>query len=276
MQLVPDPYLRWAGGKRWLVNRWSSIFPEISFNNYHEPFLGGGSVFMRLASHKKAFLSDLNPDLIETFQVLKSTPSKIIAVLETFENTEKHYYQIRATQFANSYERAARFIYLNQTSFNGIYRVNLNGKYNVPYGHRSKAFLDKKNLLSVSKALRNARLSNCDFADTLDNINVGDFVFLDPPYTISHNKNGFIKYNEKLFSLNDQIRLRQFIDELEKRQVLYILTNAFHPKIEELFKSPRNTATTASRSNLIGGKKAQRGATTEYIFSNICGIRDCT
>lgn len=260
-------FLRWAGGKSWL-NKYISTISTQSFNQYHEPFLGGGSIFFSLGYDKRAFLSDLNNDLIETYKALKQDVDQVISILENFENSPIFYYKIRDLKFTNSFESAARFIYLNQTSFNGIYRVNLKGVYNVPYGYRSKPFLDAPLLRNVSNALQNAELLTSDFEIVRSNIGSGDLVFLDPPYTVSHNLNGFIKYNEKLFSLEDQFRLSQLITYIKEVGAFYILTNAAHEKIKEIFYKG-DYIYEVSRQSLIGGSKAFRGLTTEYMFSNI-------
>lgn len=263
---IAKPFLRWAGGKSWLLKHLDGFLPKNGFNSYHEPFLGGASVFLAL-NPQKSFLSDLNKELIETYSTLRNSPQEIIECLKVHENSEKYYYNLRSSNLEDPIEKAARFIYLNQTSFNGIFRVNLEGKYNVPYGFRNKAFLEPEKLRTVSKRLEKTELLTGDFSIVLNNLQENDLVFLDPPYTVSHNQNGFIKYNQKLFSINDQIRLSKLIDEIKKRQAFYILTNAAHPKIEEIF-SKGDTMLRKTRANLIGGLSAQRGHTEEFIFTN--------
>ncbi|MCE4566108.1 Dam family site-specific DNA-(adenine-N6)-methyltransferase [Maribellus sp. CM-23] len=262
------PFLRWAGGKNWLVKHLDLILPKDGFNNYHEPFLGGASMFLSIYPKNEAFLSDLNRELIETYSTLKVNPEGIIDILRTFENTEKFYYQIRERRYEDPLEQAARFVFLNQTSFNGIYRVNLNGKYNVPYGYRTKDFLEAEKLRLVSKRLKNATLDYGDFTIVESRIQKGDLVFLDPPYTVSHNDNGFIKYNQKLFSLDDQKRLSDLIDFIKAKEAFYILTNAAHKTIEEIFDKG-DRVLKINRASLIGGANAERGQTTECIFTNI-------
>ncbi len=262
------PFLRWAGGKSWLIKHLENLLPPEGFNNYHEPFLGGASIFLSINPKGKAFLSDLNKELIETYSTLKTEPEQIINVLRTFKNTEKDYYKLRQSSFQNPIEQAARFIYLNQTSFNGIYRVNLKGEYNVPYGHRTKDFLEEEKLRIISNKLKNTTLAHCDFSDSKQRIEKGDLVFLDPPYTVSHNNNGFIKYNQKIFSLDDQERLSDLIDFIKSKEAHYILTNAAHEKIIEIFDKG-DFMHEKSRASLIGGINAKRGQTKEYIFTNI-------
>jgi DNA adenine methylase len=261
-------FLRWAGGKTWLARQAEQIFGRLSFERYHEPFLGGGAFFFSLGGHPRAYLSDKNEALIEAYQCLKNNHRAVISEMRHLKNTEDEYYRVRSEVPDCPYKRSARFIFLNQTSFNGIYRVNLKGVYNVPYGHRTKNFLDEEVLELASEALRNAQLSSRDFVDTLEFIGQGDLVFIDPPYTVSHNQNGFIKYNQSLFSLEDQYRLAQFIIEIKRRGARYILTNAAHQKVREIFDLG-DTCLELSRANLIGGKQAQRGAVKELLFTNL-------
>lgn len=264
----PKPFLRWAGGKIWLTRQLTPLLPKDGFNNYHEPFLGGGSVYLAVDPQGKSFLSDLNQELIDTYTSVRDILPKVIEALQRHENTSEYYYKLRSQRPTDAAERAARFIYLNQTSFNGIYRVNLNGHYNVPYGHRSKDFLDTENLELVSEKLQTCQLGCYDFGQVIHNVRAGDLVFLDPPYTVSHNKNGFIKYNQQLFSLDDQKRLRNIVDALNERGAYYILTNAAHATIAEIF-SNGDVHREMTRTNVIGGKQAARGKTSEYLFTNI-------
>lgn len=264
------PFLRWAGGKSWLLKHLDHFLPPNGFKNYHEPFLGSGAIFLHINPPKHAFLSDLNKELIETFCTLRDKPEKVILELKKYKNEEEFYYKTRDAKCDGLVESAARFIYLNQTSYNGIYRVNLKGEYNVPYGHRAKNFLEEDKIRAVSVRLKNATFFHGDFEQARENIKKGDLVFLDPPYVISHNENGFIKYNKKLFSLEDQHRLASFIDFVKRKNACFILTNADHPKIRDIF-GKEDRAIQLSRANLIGGLKARRGQTTELLFTNIKG-----
>ncbi len=265
---ITKPFLRWAGGKTWLVKHLGELLSQVNFKNYHEPFLGGGSIFFSLPTHKKAFLSDLNDDLIKVYKTIRDDPDGIIKVLKSFQNNEEFYYKIRGENPTDPVEHAARFIYLNQTSFNGIYRVNLKGVYNVPFGFRSKNFFEPEILNEASRKLKDTELFSCDFNETRKNVRKGDLVFLDPPYTVSHNNNGFIKYNQKLFSLKDQGRLSKYIDSIRKKGAYYVLTNAAHQKIGEIFEKG-DKRIELKRASLIGGTNATRGSVSEYIFTNI-------
>lgn len=267
----PKPFLRWAGGKNWLIKHLRESLSSTSFKNYHEPFLGGASLYLFIKPKGNSYLSDLNPELIETYKVVKENVERLIGEMKSYKNTERFYYSIREQKFRSRIKNAAKFIYLNQTSFNGIYRVNLDGIYNVPYGFRSKKFLDADNLRLASKALESARLTTGDFSESLKKVKKGDLVFLDPPYTVSHNNNGFIKYNQKLFSIEDQYRLAKSIEMIKNKGAYYILTNAAHKKIEEIFGS-LDKKIELSRASLIGGLKAERGQVSEYLFTNISNV----
>ena len=189
--------------------------------------------------------------------------------MKTHVNTSEHYYSVRASSPEDPALRAAKFIYLNHTSYNGIYRVNLNGKYNVPYGGRTNAQIPTRELLAaVSQRLQGSSIAVSDFQDVVQHVRAGDLVFLDPPYTVAHNNNGFIKYNQKLFSFEDQTRLSKVVDEVRECGAYYLLTNAAHESIATLFeKGDRKIELT--RGNSVGGTKAKRGSATEYIFTNV-------
>jgi len=264
-----QPFLRWAGGKRWLVHHLPHILQGFKIDGYHEPFLGGGAVFFGTASIGQVFLSDLNCELIETYTQVRDDPEGVADALATHQNTKEHYYEVRESEPRSASERAARFIYLNHTSYNGIYRVNLKGQYNVPYGNRTWGGLPSREILvAVSETLQGVNLDQCDFEKVASRAQAGDFVFLDPPYTVAHNNNGFVKYNQKLFCFEDQVRLSELIDRLREVGAYYLLTNAAHDSIAELFeKGDRKME--LSRGSSVGGKKARRGSATEYVFTNV-------
>ena len=261
------PFLRWAGGKRWLIKYLDNLIPEKGFNNYHEIFLGGGSVFFHLSPQGKTYLNDLNSELIDTYHCVRDNVEQVILELSQFKNTKEDYYKVRRERFTDESKSAARFIFLNQTSFNGIYRVNLKGEYNVPYGYRNIGPFNFDNLRQASQQLQNSVLTSNDFTACLKNIKKGDLVFLDPPYTITHNNNGFFKYNKKLFSIQDQYRLSYLIDDIVKKEAYYILTNAAHKDVEEIFDKG-HTVLKYKRASLISGKKASRGQYEELIITN--------
>jgi DNA adenine methylase len=266
---VPSP-LRWAGGKRWLLPRIKELVGERDIRAYHEPFLGGASIFLGLRRFSTAYLRDTNAELIAAFRAIRARPVRVAKLVAEFANDSETYYKVRASTPTDRYERAARFLYLNHTSFNGIYRVNLAGVYNVPFGNRrSPQIPTAEHLKRVAERLEDATLDVGDFAGCLDRVDKGDLVFLDPPYTVAHNNNGFIKYNQKLFRFEDQERLSALIDEIRRRGAYYILANAAHPSIAKLFTRTWNSRVETSRRNSIGGVNAKRGSGTEYLFTNL-------
>ena len=264
-----EPFLRWAGGKTWLVSHLDTIIGQTIIEHYHEPFLGGGAIFFNLEHRLRAYLSDENEELINTYCSVRDNPEAVIALVQTYENTEENYYMIRSQEPESSISRAARFIFLNQTSFNGLYRVNQVGQYNVPYGHRIHWQFNPDKLREASQRLRNTNIRACDFEGNKYKIKSHDLVFLDPPYTVSHNNNGFIKYNRNLFSLDDQYRLSRFIDYIKRKDAYYILTNAAHDTIAEIFEKEHDRKIDLERASLIGGRNARREHVSEFVFTNL-------
>lgn len=254
-----------------MIPTWHHLIQDLVFNRYYEPFLGGGSTFFSLPDKHDSFLSDMNSDLIQTYKQVKDSPIEVYEAFSRLTNSEEMYYRIRARKCQTDITRAARFIYLNQTSYNGLYRVNLRGEYNVPYGFRTVDYKrERLELASSTLKRQNAQLKCCDFEQALEDVGERDLVFLDPPYTVSQGSdNGFIKYNEKIFSLNDQVRLSKCINRIAEKGAYYILTNAAHPTLEKIFKTDGGRLFHISRSSTIGGRNATRGAVTEFIFTNI-------
>ena len=264
------PFLRWAGGKNWLLKYIEDYLPE-NFNNYHELFLGGASLFTFLSNrrllNKKIYFSDTNRDLVTTYINIRDNVESVILYLKNYKNKKESYYHLRNKVITNKIELAARFIYLNRTSYNGIYRVNLKGKYNVPYGFKKyKALFDFDNLLKFSKRLKGVEIFSKDFEESLENIKKNDLVFLDPPYTTAHQDNGFIKYNQKLFSLEDQKRLSIFMEKISKVGAHFISTNSYHKNIIKIFSKHKKKK--LKRFSVIGGKEAERKIISELIFFN--------
>lgn len=268
---IVKPFLRWAGGKTWFTKHIENYIPK-DFNDYYEPFVGGGSVFFYLKSKgfikNKAYLSDSNSDLINTYKILKNHSNDLFEILKTHIDTEDEYYRMRSTDFSDKIEKAAKFLYLNKTSFNGIYRVNRNGEYNVPYGRRNLNILyDFEHLKDISIALKNTYLSTQDFKERCKLIKKNDFVFIDPPYTVAHENNGFIQYNQSIFSWNNQLQLSKLTDELNEKEVHFLVTNAYHDCIKEIYKV--GTQEKLSRASTIGGIGAKRTKYKEIIITNI-------
>jgi len=188
------PLLRWPGGKRHLVSTLRCHLPE-RFDTYHEPFAGGAALFFAIRP-KSAILSDSNRDLIDCYSAVRDDPNAVIAAGQTLENSAEAYYRIRATHPTCRFERAARFLFLNRLAFNGIYRVNLRGEFNVPYGHKSHlSALDVSAIRDAAEALSETHLICRGFQHVSIFAVAGDLVYFDPPYTLAHANNGFIKYN---------------------------------------------------------------------------------
>lgn len=263
----PRPFIRWAGGKKWLTTRINNFLPS-KFINYHEPFLGGAAVFFHIRPKNHAFLSDLNAELINSFKQIKKDPLQVITHLDTLKNNEANYYKIRATISTDNLANAARFIFLNKTCYNGIYRVNASGKFNVPYGHNNSVPTYKRNnLFAISKAMKKVTLEHKDFENCLENIEKGDLVFLDPPYTVAHNNNGFLEYNQKIFTWNDQERLADFVNEIRKKRAFFILTNAVHDSIVNLYANLGNRYE-LDRISTITSSIEKRKKISEYLITN--------
>lgn len=265
------PFLRWAGGKNWLIKDLQAHLPDI-IENYYEPFLGGGSVFFHLKSNnlinKKCYLSDTNEDLINTYRILKNNIKELLFVLNSFQNSEEFYYSLRNKVFDNNIENAAKFLYLNRTSFNGIYRVNRQGIYNVPFGKRNlKVLIDEDNLFEISNNLKGCYFSVRDFKKVKTKIAKDDFVFFDPPYTVAHENNGFIHYNQSLFSWKNQEQLAKLIDIITQKDAKIIITNAAHKSIYDLYLNKGNLITLSRASN-IGGTGAKRTKYNEFLLKN--------
>ncbi len=260
------PPLKWAGGKRWLVNEHLNLFPK-NFNRYIEPFFGSGAVFFKLQP-PKATLSDLNSELIETYKSIKSDWRKVFQALKTHQrlHTKDYYYKVRAQKLKAPYSKAARFIYLNRTCWNGLYRVNLQGNFNVPIGTKTKVILDSDDFEGVAKLLKNSRLLAEDFKTIIEQAKKGDFLFVDPPYTGMHNQNNFIKYNEKLFSLDDQIHLNDSLVKAKKRGVKILLTNACHPFVKKLYKDHFEMIR-VSRKSVIAANPKNRTPIEEFVIT---------
>jgi len=253
------PFLRWAGGKRWLGSRLPRLTPD-SFGTYFEPFLGAANAFFRL-SPRNSVLSDINEELINAYTVLRDTPQPLIDSLQTLEAGSAQYDRIRALRPNDNLGRAVRFIYLNRTSWNGLYRVNSRGVFNVPYGWGDRPLsFDARRLQSASSTLRCARLTAVDFEESLSAAEAGDFAFVDPPYAFKRDRGGFLSYDKHVFSWTDQERLHEVLVGLNRRAVRFLLTEPDIPSIRRLFsdfrvRSVRRTSTIAANPSLRGPKR---------------------
>jgi len=259
------PFLKWAGGKRWLIRSCPSLF-DIPFERYFEPFLGSGAVFFYIQP-ANAILSDSNQALIETYQAIKDDWQKVAGGLKNHQknHSKDYYYLIRDQKMKSPYERAAKLIYLNRTCWNGLFRVNQNGWFNVPIGTKTDVALETDDFEAVANLLQTAELICSDFENIIDRSKGGDLLFIDPPYTVKHDDNGFIKYNEKLFNWDDQVRLRDAVLRAKERGVRVILTNANNSSIRNLYKKYFDIRS-FKRSSVLSGKSEFRGTVRELII----------
>jgi DNA adenine methylase len=234
---MPEPFLRWAGGKRWLVSYRPDLFASLKFERYFEPFLGSGAVYFHVEP-EKAFLSDINRELIDTYIAIRDAPEVVesLLLLHHERHSKNHYYAVRGKACMTLAETAARFIYLNRTCWNGLYRVNLKGEFNVPIGTKTRVMLPTDDFRRVSSLLKKAVLVSQDFEDSLGQCCENDFVFIDPPYTVCHNNNGFLKYNEHIFSWEDQIRLRDAVTAASARGAKILVLNAYQESVIGLYR----------------------------------------
>lgn len=261
------PFLKWAGGKRWLTSSQTAIF-DVSFERYIEPFLGSGAVFFRLRP-EKAILSDKNKELIATYQAVKDRPDLVVRYLRKYQaqHSAAYYYDVRSSRPRSRFMNAAKFIYLNRTCWNALYRVNLKGEFNVPVGTKNSVLLETDNFSLASDMLQGVDLIESDFEDVIDQSGVGDFLFIDPPYTVKHNLNGFVKYNEQIFSWSDQERLKAAVVRASARGARFLMTNANHESIRELYAG-QFCEEVLTRHSVIAASSNKRERTTELLISN--------
>ncbi len=258
------PPIKWAGGKTALLDETFADLP--TFGRYLEVFLGGGAPFFKLAP-KSAIISDTNAKLINMYVALRDDPHEVVRHLRMYENTSECFYATRARNFSvgSAAQRAAEFIAINKTCFNGLHRENQSGQFNTPFGDNPKAVIcDTNNLLAVSAALQGVDIRVADFEDALKDAQRGDLAYCDPPYAPLSATSNFTGYQAKGFTVRDQVRLRELAVALKKRGVRLILSNSHCPFILELYAGFDIQVVEARRSvNCKGGK---RGAVKEVII----------
>jgi len=267
--------LKWVGGKGQLVGEIIKLLPQ-KFNNYVEPFVGAGALFFALYSadilkDKSVILSDFNEELINAYKALQKNngANNIIKLLsnEMYANNSENFYSVRLNVPTNSYERAARMIYLNKTCFNGLYRVNSKGLFNSPFGkYNNPKICDSENLKAVSSALKNVSLMNGDFEVTSHLIKKEDFVYFDPPYQPVSKTSNFTNYTKNSFGEDDQKRLFNFYTSLSDKGCKVMMSNSDAKLIRELYKNFNLRVVGAKRS--INCKSSKRGNVDELIITN--------
>ncbi|HEY7081733.1 MAG TPA: DNA adenine methylase [Nitrososphaeraceae archaeon] len=275
------PFVKWAGGKSQLLSVIDKTIPEY-FGRYFEPFLGGGAVFLHMVNknriHTGAILSDLNEELINAYNVARSNVEMLIEILTTYEQSYKisparFYYYLRDsfTPTSNKAEWAARFITLNKTCYNGLYRVNKQGRFNVPMGrYKSPCICDLGNLRNISNVLRDRhiRIELGDYKRILlENAKEGDFVYLDPPYDPMSATARFTGYTYTGFNDKDQCELAELFKKLDERKCLILLSNSHTPLIKELYQNYKYIKK-ISTTRAINSNASKRSGHTELLISN--------
>lgn len=262
------PILKWAGGKRSLVPRILQELPE-RIGTYYEPFVGGAAVFLALAEQKRferAVITDKNAQLIELYEVVRDHLGKLLKQLEELQHrtSEDDYYEIRARKSSHKIERAARLLYLNKTGYNGLYRVNSKGGFNVPYGrYKRPRIYDPERLAAMSVALQDVTIRVADFEDVCAEARRGDAVYLDPPYLPLSKTSSFSAYHSEAFGLDEHERLAKTFTKLVKRGVDAILSNSATPDTRRLYKAFKCSDVAVRRP--INSVASRRGAVSELL-----------
>lgn len=263
------PFLKWPGGKRWFVCNHADLLPS-EYGTYVEPFLGAGAIYFHLKP-TRALLGDVNADLVDAYRAIKGDWQALESSLRYRqrrhrEDPDAYYYWLRARVPTDLVQKASRLIYLNRTCFNGIYRVNRQGQFNVPRGTKDKVVIETDDFEAMSKVLAGAELVAGDFEALIDRAGRGDFVFCDPPYTVRHNYNGFRKYNEVLFSWSDQERLADALLRAALRGVKVVCTNANHHSVRGLYDNALFECRVVSRYSRISADNTGRSHFEELII----------
>ena len=273
----PKPFVKWVGGKRQLLEQFRrlNLYPpelfDIKTGRYFEPFVGGGAVFFDLLP-ERGFLSDLNKELVTTYNVIKNDVDGLITSLKKHKTDKEYFLKIRAqdSNKLSDLNVASRFIFLNRTCFNGMYRVNSKGRFNVPYGKYTNPLIcDEENLKKVSKALQGIEIKHQDYKEVLKKAKKGDFVYFDPPYYPVSKTASFTSYTAESFLDKEQIELRDTVLELQERGCYVMLSNSDTPFINKIYsgyKCIRINKVEAGRA--INSKGSGRGKITEVLITN--------
>lgn len=264
------PFIRWAGGKQNLIKILSEHLPKSKINSYHEPFVGAGALFFA-NEFNSSFLSDINPHLINSYNCIKESVEELhIRIMHHKKNNSKEYYykvRERFNKLKNSFniEQGANFIYLVHSSFNGIYRVNKKGEYNVPFGKPNPAIPKLDHLYLIQKKLRNVVIANCIYEDALNKVAHSDFVYFDPPYPPLSDTAFFQHYSIDKFPENQQIQLSEYAQELSDIGAYVMISNAETPLIKKIYKSWNIKKVKTYR---YVNCKSERKAVNELIITN--------
>ncbi len=268
------PFLKWVGGKRQIMPSIIKYMPQKKYTTYYEPFVGGGAVFFELQP-KNAVINDLNSELINVFEVIRNNLDALIEDLKTHKNESDYFYQIRSLDRNEEYKnlstvkKASRIIYLNKTCYNGLYRVNSAGEFNSPFGrYKNPNIVNEITLKAVNKYLTNndIQIFNKDYEEVVTNIEIGSFVYFDPPYYPVSESSNFTGYNQGGFDMNDQIRLRDVCNNLHSRGIKFLLSNSDTVFIRDLYKDYRIINVKANR--FINSNADKRGVIDEVLIRN--------
>ena len=265
------PIVKWVGGKRQLMFDLLKNMPE-DCNRYFEPFIGGGALFFELQPDN-AYISDMNEELINLYQVVRDNVDELIADLQKHNISKDYFMEIRNIDRTDEYKnwsdvkKASRFIYLNRTCFNGMYRVNSKGEFNVPFGHyKNPRIIDENNLLNCSELLKKTEIKCADFSDILSKVQKDDFVYFDPPYVPLNETSGFTSYTKDGFDIDMQFKLRDVCDELDSMGVKFLLSNSDTKLVNKLYANYEIKKFFASSQ--INANADGRGKITEVLVRN--------
>ena len=268
-------FLKWAGGKLQLIEQFKNLFPH-NFRNYYEPFIGSGAVFFYVKSKlkpNKVILSDTNEELINCFCVVRDKPSELVELLLNHrkKHSKEYYYSVRSMESStlDSLDRAARLIYLNKTCFNGLYRVNSQGQFNVPFGdYENPSIFDKNVLFQASQLLQGVHLQVMTFEKVLDFAGKDDFVYFDPPYIPLSKTSSFTRYSKSDFSMMEQKRLSEVFRILDSRGCFVMLSNSDHALTRELYRHYEKNTVIVRAKRMINSVGSRRGAINEVVVRN--------
>lgn len=275
----PKPFVKWVGGKRQLIKQFRDmgLYPPDEFDpmkdSFFEPFVGGGAVFFDLLP-EKAYLSDMNFDLVTTYNVIKNDVEALIKLLKKHKHTKEYFLKVRAQKVSalTSLQIASRFIYLNRTCFNGMYRVNSKGEFNVPFGaNKNPLICDEINLRKVSKALQHVEIAHQDYKEVLKKAKKGDFVYFDPPYHPMSPTASFTSYTKESFGVKEQVELRDTFLKLHKKGCFVMLSNSNADFINEIYGELKSHGVKVHKvvaSRAINSKGDGRGKIKEVLVTN--------
>ena len=271
LQQETYPIVKWVGGKRQLMFELLKNMPE-NYSRYFEPFIGGGALFFELQPDN-AYISDMNAELINLYQVVRDNVDELIKDLQKHDISKEYFMEIRNIDRTEEYEKlsdvqkASRFIYLNRTCFNGMYRVNSQGQFNVPFGHyKNPRIVDENNLINCSNLLQKTEIKHADFSEILKEVKKGDFVYFDPPYVPLSETSSFTSYTKDGFDMDMQFKLRDVCDELDTMGVKFLLSNSDTKLVNELYENYNIKKVFASRQ--INANADGRGKITEVLVRN--------